>query len=208
MILHLRRASDDARTAALDVFAALRAQAALGIQRPRLMVDATDDADHPLRPRAIRAWSVGVAVVGVADDEARDAALATAASVGAEVVDPMTLTEPMAAAAEPSPHLDGRQLAARHALGIGPDETVDLAIGATAGSALGRLVAAFDERSATDPTRRRRLIVVAPLAHRTAISAELISAIVHPLVLVDLAARGNAGLELAQLAADEVVEAG
>ena len=165
-ILHLRRASNDARTAALDVFAALRAQP-LGIQRPRLMADGTDDADHPLRPRAIRAWSAGVAVVDVADDEARDAARATAASVGAEAIDPMTFAEPMAAAAEPSPHFDGRQLAARHALGIGPDETVDPAIGATAGSALGRLVAAFDERSAAASDATSSIDHRGTLAHRT-----------------------------------------
>ena len=207
MILHIRRAAADARSAALDVFAAMRFVAALGADPPRLAVDPGDDRDHPLRPRAIEAWSAGTALVGVAGNEARDAAVATAAAVGAELVDPATSAAAFATArGDASRVLDGRRLAARYALGIGPDEIVELAIvDATAGE-IGRRLTAFDDRSTAMPAVRRRSIIIARGDRRLAISEELIAAIVHPLVLVELSHQATAALELARIAADEVIE--
>ena len=207
MILHVRRAAVDARTAALDVFAALRFIAALGGDPPRLSIDPGDDADDPLRKRAIDAWSAGTALVGVAGHEARDAAVATAAAVGAELVDPAMLARPFATVRDDTSRaLDGRRLAARYALGIGPDETVELALVRTAQGEIGRRLTAFDEQSTATPAARRRSIIVARQDRRHVISAELIAAIVHPLVLVELGRQGTAALELARLAADEVIE--
>lgn len=203
MILRRRDLATDARTAALDVFATARALAASGSRPARLLIDQPDDAADPLRPEAVAAWSAGIGVVTVGSDVAREAALTTAAAIGASVVEPSSI-----AADDPRAGLDGRQAAARHALGLEPDETVELVLGRSAPAVLATRLQAFDERCAADPDRRRRLIFDGRPGRGARISAELIAAIVHPLVLVDLQGPDAEPMRLARIAADDVVEAG
>jgi hypothetical protein len=201
MILRRRDLAADPRTAALDVFAVARVLAGLGVARARLWVADASEGGDPLRDAAVRAWSAGIGVVTAAGGEAREAAVATAGAIGATVVDgPASL----ALADEPSATLDGRRLAARHALGLEPDEIVELVPGRLSARDIATRSIDFDARSAAEPGTRRRLILDGRPAPGTTISAELISAIVHPRVLVDLEGGDGEPMRLARLAADEV----
>jgi hypothetical protein len=199
VILRRRTPANDPRGAALDVLAAARFLAAAGVTPPRLSVELTDADVDPRGISAVDAWSLGIAVVAAASAEARDAAIATAEAIGATVVD--------AADAGPagSGALDGGRLAARHALGLYPDDSVELALGAIAASDLDARLADFDARSAADPSVRRRLILADLPDTGPRLSPAMVSAVVHPLVLVDLRRPDPALIGLARAAADVVV---
>jgi hypothetical protein len=207
MILRRRVIATDARSAALDVFATARFLASVGVAAPRLWIIEADDAHDPLRPDVVRAWSEGIGVVAVTGEDARDAAVVTAAAIGATSVERSGMesvdgsTGPMDGATA----LDGRRLAARHALGLDPGDSVQVALGATAAPGLAARLADLD--AALTNGSRRRLIVTGRPDGSTRISAELISAIVHPLVLVDLQGVDGELDGLARIAADQLVAA-
>ncbi len=206
MILRRRVAATDARSAALDVFATARFLASLGVAAPRLWIVEADNAHDPLRPDVVRAWSEGIGVVAVIGLDARDAAVVTATAIGATPVERSgTASVSDATGSIDSPTaFDGRRLAARHALGLDPGDQVEVALGATVSPGLAIRLADLDAAAATSG-RRRRLIVTGRSDGSTRISAELISAIVHPLVLVDLQGADGALDGLARIAADELV---
>ena len=200
MILRRRNAPHDPRGAALDVVAAARFLAAAGVGPPRIWVDRSDDDPDPRRHAAVRAWSHGVAVVPVGSREARDAAIATATAIGATLIDARML----AGGDGPGP-FDGKRFAARHALALYPDDVVELVLGDAATTDLETRLADFDARSAAEPTVRRRLILADLPIAGPQISPALVSAIVHPLVLVDLRRPEARLIGLAKAAADEVI---
>jgi hypothetical protein len=179
--------------------AAARFLAAAGIAPPRLWVERTGEDADPRRKAAVDAWSLGIAVVPTATGEAQRAAIATASAIGAAVLDSRSVAGP---GGEGS--FDGKRLAARHALGLHPDDAVELALGAIAASDLDARLADFDSRSAADPTVRRRLILAELPDSGPQLSPAMISAIVHPLVLVDLRRPDPRLMGLARAAADEV----
>jgi hypothetical protein len=205
MILRRRVAATDARSAALDVFATARFLASVGVAAPRLWIVEADAAHDPLRPDVIHAWSEGIGVVAVIGEDARDAAVVTAAAIGATPVE-RSGTESLGGGTGPSdgPNtFDGRRLAARHALGLDPGDSVQVALGATASPGLAARLGDLDAAVTSGP--RRRLIVTGRSDGSARISAELISAIVHPLVLVDLQGADGEFDGLARIAADELV---
>jgi hypothetical protein len=200
MILRRRDAAHGARAAALDVFAAARFLAAAGVAPPRVWVERTADDVDPRRTSAVAAWSLGIAVVATSTREARDAAVATATAIGATLVDARALAGP-----DPSDGYDGKRLAARHALGIDPDEVVEVVLGAPAATGLDDRLADFDARSAADPSVRHRLILADLPDTGPRLSPAMVSAIVHPLVMIDLRRPDPRLIGLARAAADEVV---
>jgi hypothetical protein len=205
MILRRRVVATDARSAALDVFATARFLASVGVAVRRLWIIETDDAHDPLRPDVVRAWSEGIGVVAVMGEDARAAAVVTAAAIGATSVE-RSGTGPVAGATGPvddATEFDGPRLAARHALGLDPGDSVQVALGATAAPGLAARLADLD--AAVTNGSRRRLIVTGRSDGSTRISAELISAIVHPLVLVDLQGVDGELDGLARIAADQLV---
>ena len=205
MILRRRVVATDARSAALAVFATARFLASAGVARPRLWIIEVDDAHDPLRPDVVRAWSEGIGVVAVMGEDARDAAVVTAAAIGSTVVE-RSGTESVDSATGPmdgDTEFDGRRLAARHALGLDPAIRCRSRCGATAAPGLAARLADMD--AAITNGARRRLIVTGRPDGSTRISAELISAIVHPLVLVDLQGVDGELDGLARIAADDLV---
>jgi hypothetical protein len=200
MILRRRDAAHGARAAALDVFSAARFLAAAGVAPARLWVERTDDDPDPRRKPAVDAWSLGIAVVPTSTREARDAAVATATSIGATLVDARSVAGPGSPGG-----FDGVRLAARHALGLYPDEIVEVVLGAPAVDDLDARLVDFDERAAADPSVRRRLILANVPDTRAQLSPAMISAIVHPLVMIDLRRPDKRTLSLARAAADEVI---
>ena len=205
MILRRRVVATDARSASLGVFATARFLASVGVAAPQLWLIETDDAHDPLRPDVVRAWSEGIGVVAIMGEDARDAAVVTAAAIGATVVE-RGGTESVDGATGPmdgATVFDGRRLAARHALGLDPGDSVQVALGATAAPGLAARLADMDAAN-TNGARRRLIVTGRPDGH-TRISAELISAIVHPLVLVDLQGVDGELDGLARIAADDVV---
>ena len=191
MNLRPRGIALDAASAALDVAAAGRFLAGVGVEpRIRVLEGNADGAADP--------WADGVAVVRVAGSAARDAALATVSHVGL-IAD----AEPIGAAA--AHRSDGDRLAARFELGLDPDETVELVLGAAALRNLGDRLAAFDATLATDPTPRRLVLAGLP-DHGPALSPDLVAAIVHPQVLVESEPSDGALLAILRHAADVVVE--
>ncbi len=200
MILRRRDAAHSARGAALDVFAAARFLSAAGVSPARLWVERTAGDLDPRRTSAVDAWSLGIAVVPTSTSEARDAAVATATSIGATLVDARSVAGP-----DTSGGFDGRRLAARHALGLHPDDVVELVIGAPAGDDLDGRLADFDERSAADPSVRHRLILANLPDTGPRLSPAMVSAIVHPLVMIDLRRPDKRLLALTRAAADAVV---
>jgi hypothetical protein len=200
MILHRRGAPHDPRGAALDVMAAARFLAAAGIAPPRLWLERTHDDADPRRAAAVDAWSLGIAVVPTASREAHKAAIATATAIGATVLDARSVAGPGG-----SGPLDGKRLAARHALGLYPDDHVELVLGTAATADLGGRLADFDARSAADPAVRHRLILADLPDSGPQLSPAMVSAIVHPLVLVDLRPPDPRLMRLARAAADAVI---
>jgi hypothetical protein len=103
---------------------------------------------------------------------------------------------------------DGARLAARHELGLWPDEHVVAVLHADGDpAALQARLEAFDRALAEEPATARRLILADLVGHGPALSAPMLAAILHPLVLVEVR-RDQVTLELLRYAADEVVETG
>jgi len=204
MILRQRGVARDPGGAALSTTAALRFLAATGVNPPRLWVAAPRrwGAASDATADAARAWSRGVAVVRVAGRRAQQAAIDTAASAGVAA----TTEEPTQAGGDPKTGiLDGARLGARFELGLLPDEAVELVLGHSAATDLEARLAAFDAQLAATPTPRRLVLAAMP-EHGPRLSAALVAAIVHPLVLVELTPSDGALLTLLRSAADEVVE--
>jgi hypothetical protein len=153
MILRVRPPANDARSAALDVFAAARSLAAAGIASPRVWFTSDDRHRDPRVTAVVEAWTRGVAVMPVDGSEARKGAVATAAAIGMRAVDGSN------ADPEDGLVLDGRRAAARFALGIDPDETVELVLRETEPGAMHDRIVAFDARLEDDAPRRHRLIL-------------------------------------------------
>ena len=206
MILRQRGVAHDPGVAALDTTAALRFLAATGVGAPRLWVAGPRrwGATANDQPETADAWSRGVAVVRAVGRRAQQAAIATAASAGVAA----TTEAPTQAGGDPTTGiLDGPRLAARFEVGLLPDEVVELVLGHAATTDLEARLAAFDAQLAATPTPRRLVLAAMP-EHGPHLSAALVAAIVHPLVLVELTPSDAALLTLLRLAADEVVEAG
>ena len=188
MNLGPRGVATDPATAALDVMAAGRSLAAAG-DRGTILVREGGAAG------GIGAWPDGVAVVRVSGSAARDAALTTAEAAGI----PASTDEPQV----PMPGDDRR--AARFEVGLEPDETVELVLGAAALRDLGGRLAAFDALLAADTTPRRLVLAGLP-DHNPELLPDLVAAIVHPQVLVESEPSDDALLAILRRAADAVVE--
>ncbi len=204
MILRHRGVARDPAVAALTTMAALRFLAATGIKTPRLWVadprqqgpssDATADA--------ARAWSRGVGVVRAEGRRAQQAAIDTATAAGVAA----TPEVPAPAGDDPpAGTLDGVRLAARFEIGLFPDEIVELVLGHSATNDLEARLAAFDDQLEATPTPRRLVLAGMP-DHGPHLSAALVAAIVHPLVVVELTPSDAVTLNMLRLAADQVVE--
>lgn len=187
MNLRRRGVATDPGTAALDVFAAGRSLAAAGGKGSIRVVDGPSSG--------VDAWPDGIAVVRVSGPAAREAALETAKAVGI----PASMEEPR------SPSPGGERRAARFEVGLEPDETVELVLGAAALRDLGARLAAFDATLAADPTPRRLVLAGLP-DHSPALSPDLVAAIVHPQVLVESEPSDDPLLAILRRAADAVVE--
>jgi hypothetical protein len=199
VILRRRSAAHDPRWAALDVVAAARFLAGVGIAPARLWVERIRGEADPRRRATVDAWSLGIAVVPTASREAQEAAIETASAIGASVLDARAVAGPGG-----SGSLDGKRLAARYALGLNPDDAVELVLGKAATIDLDTRLADFDARAADDPPVRRRLILADLPDSGPQLAPAMISAIVHPLVLVDLRRSEPGLISLARAAADEV----
>jgi hypothetical protein len=95
--------------------------------------------------------------------------------------------------------------AARFEVGLEPDETVELVLGAAALRDLGERLAALDATLAADPTPRRLVLAGLP-DHSPELTPDLVAAIVHPQVLVESEPSDAALLAILRRAADEIVE--
>jgi hypothetical protein len=181
----------------LDTVAAGRFLAAGGIGEARIWVasdlPATDDAQSIVR----RAWSAGIAVVRVTGSVARDAALATAEAAGIDAQDDQPRDEGQPAT------LDGARLASRFEFGLWPDETVELVLGEAAMTGLADRLTAFDE-VLTNAKTPQRLILAGLSDHGPRLEPELVSAIVHPQVLVELVPSPAGMIEALRHAADRM----
>ncbi len=192
MNLVLRGVATDPATAAMATSAALRSLEAVGIERPSVWI-----AHGFLRFDATAAWDHGIALVRVSGPEAESAARAAAEAVGARVV----------MRAEDLGRLgnargDGARLAARHELGLWPDEHVDVVRGADRHlSALETRLDALDERLVDDPWVPQRLVLAALTAHGPALPEPMIRAILHPRTLVEVKRSDQATLDLIEAAA-------
>ena len=203
MNLRPRGVAGDAAAAALDVAAAGRFLAGAGITGGRILVIEDGVVATGVTAEAVAAaWSSGEAVVRVRGSAARDAALATAQAFGLHAH-----AEP--AEQESGDDVGGRadadRLAARFELGLEPDETVELVLGAAALRDLADRLSAFDATLAADPTPRRLVLAGLP-DHGPALEPDLIAAIVHPQVLVESEPSTASLLAMLHRAADEVVD--
>ena len=203
MNLTTRGVAADAGAAALAMTAAVRALEVAGVDRPAVWI-----AHGKGRFDSTAAWDHGIALVRVDGAAADDAARAVADAIGIRVVRSATDLGRLG----PS-RGDGTRLAARHELGLWPDERVTVVLGADRDeAALTARLEAFDGAGvdapgASDPEPRPQRLVLADLAdHGPRLSEPMIRAILHPLILVELR-RDPATLELLRYAADEVVEA-
>ena len=207
MNLTTRGVSADAGSAALAMTAAVRALEVAGVDPPAVWI-----AHGKGRFDSTAAWDHGIALVRVEGAPADDAARAVADAIGIRVVRSATDLGRLG----PS-RGDGARLAARHELGLWPDERVTVLLGADRDeAALATRLDAFDARAAEaetaipetdDATPRPERLVLADLAgHGPRLSEAMVRAILHPLILVELH-REPATLELLRYAADEVVEA-
>ncbi len=196
MNLTLRAVATDTASAAIAMTAALRSLDAAGVDAPAVWI-----AHGSARFDSATAWDHGIAMLRVGGPEAEASARAVADAVGARIV---------ASAADlgnlGAPRGDGARLAARHELGLWPDEYVTVVLGADRDvDALADRIAAFDARLGADPATPRRLILADLMHHGPALSEPLVEAILHPLVLVELA-RHRPTLDLLRFAADEVID--
>jgi hypothetical protein len=193
-----RGVATDAASAAIAMTAALRSLEAAGVDPPAVWI-----AHGTARFDASAAWDHGIALVRVAGADAEASAVAVAEAVVARIV---------RSAADLGRLGDGRgdgaRLAARHELGLWPDEHVVAVLHADGDpAALQARLEAFDRALAEEPATARRLILADLVGHGPALSAPMLAAILHPLVLVEVR-RDQVTLELLRYAADEVVETG
>lgn len=202
MILRVREPANDARSAALDVFAAGRFLAAAGIASPRVWFTGDHRHRDPRVTAVVETWTRGIAVLPLDGSDARKGAVATATAIGMRAVDGPN------AGPEDGLIIDGRRAAARFALGIDPDETVELVLRETDPNALHDRILAFDAHLEADVSRRNRLILADLGAHGRQLTEPMVGAIVHPLVLIELRQPNPRLISVARIAADTVVEAG
>lgn len=196
MNLTLRGVAMDATSAALAMTAALRSLDAAGVDAPAVWI-----AHGSARYDSTTAWDHGIALVRVLGPEAEAAARAVAEAVGTRIVMSAADLGNLGA-----PRGDGARLAARHELGLWPDEHVTVVLLADRDQALlADRLTAFDARSAADPATPRRLVLADLTRHGPKLSEPLVEAILHPLVLVELA-RHQPTLDLLRFAADEVID--
>ena len=177
----------DTASGALAATAALRTLEAAGVVAPAVWV-----AHGTARFDATAAWDHGIALVRVNGPEAEAAALGVLRSVGARIVRAATDLGNVGA-----PRGDGAWLAARYELGLWPDETVDVVMGADRHpAALADRLTAFDQELTNDPATPRRLVLAALTTHRPPLSEPMIRAILHPLTLVEVTGSDQALLDL------------
>jgi len=190
--LVLRGVAPDPSSAALATAAALRALDAVGIENPAVWI-----AHGKAQFDSTAAWDHGIALVRVNGFAAEASARAVAESVGARIV--------MSAAdlgRLGNARGDGAMLAARHELGLWPDEDVEVVLGADRHlTALSARLAAFDERIAAEPDVPRRLVLAALTTHGPALPEPMIRAILHPLTLVEVARSDQTTIDLIRVAA-------
>ena len=198
MNLVVRGVATDAAAAAMATSAALRSLEAVGIEPLTIWI-----AHGFARFDATAAWDHGIALVRVSGAEASAAARVTAEAVGAWVV----------IRAEDLGRLgnargDGARLAARHELGLWPDEAVDVVLGADRQlAALVTRLDAFDERLVAEPWVPQRLVLAALTTHGPALGEPMIRAILHPRTLVEVGPSDQATLDLIGAAAGPVTAA-
>lgn len=195
MNLVRRGVAADAAAAALATSAALRALEAVGVETPAVWI-----AHGTARFDATAAWDHGIALVRVSGPDAEASARAVAKAVGARVVMSAADLGRLGPARG-----DGARLAARHELGLWPDEDVEVILGADRHhSALTARLGAFDERLAAEPGTPRRLVLAALATHAPPLSEPMIRAIVHPFTLVEVARSDRAMLDLISVAAEPI----
>jgi hypothetical protein len=192
MNLVLRGVSAEPAAAALATTAALRALDAVGVVAPAVWI-----ARGTTKLDAAAAWDHGIALVRVAGHEAEASARAVAEAVGARIV--MTAADLGRVGIARG---DGARLAARHELGLWPDEDVEVVLGADRHvTALSARLGAFDERLVAEPDVPRRLVLAGLTAHGPALSEPMIRAILHPLTLVEVTPSDQVTLDLIRVAA-------
>ena len=198
MNLVLRGVAMDAASAAIAMSAALRTLEAVGIDRPAVWI-----AHGSARFDATAAWDHGIALVRVSGTEAEAAARAAAEAVGARVV---MRAEDLGRLG--SARGDGARLAARHELGLWPDEEVDVVLGADRDlAALTARLGAFDEVLAAEPWVPRRMVLAGLTAPGPALSEPMLRAILHPRTLVEVARSDQATMDMIGVAARPVTAA-
>lgn len=192
MNLVLRGVAATPAAAAVATTAALRALEAAGVEAPAVWI-----AHGTGRFDSTAAWDHGIALVRVGGHEAEASARAVAEAVGARVVTRAADLGRLGIARG-----DGARLAARHELGLWPDEDVEVVLGADRHlTALSTRLGAFDERLAAEPHVPRRLVLAALTAHGPALSEPMIRAILHPRTLVEVGPSDRATLDLIRVAA-------
>jgi hypothetical protein len=190
-----RGIATDGASAALAATAALRTLEAARVTAPAIWV-----ARGTTRFDATAAWDHGIALVRVNGPEAEASALGVVRSVGVRVVRDATDLGNVGA-----PRGDGAWLAARYELGLWPDETVDVVLGADRHpAALPERLAAFDQELATAPVVPRRLVLAGLTGHQPPLSEAMIQAILHPLTLVEVTRSDQALLDLIGVASGSV----
>ncbi len=195
MNLVRRGVAADAPEAALATAAALRALEAAGVEAPAVWI-----ARGTMKLDSTAAWDHGIALVRVAGPEAEAAARGVAEAVGARIVMSAADLGRLGRARG-----DGARLAARHELGLWPDEEVEVMLGADRDpTALSARLDAFDELLEAERAVPRRLVLAALTTHAPPLSEPLIRAILHPLTLVEVARSDQAMLDLLRVAAAEI----
>jgi hypothetical protein len=190
--LVLRGVATDASAAALATTAALRALDAADVAEPAVWI-----AHGTARFDSSAAWDHGIALVRVSGRDAEASARAVVDAVGARVV-----LSAMDLGRVGVGRGDGARLAARHELGLWPDEEVEVVLGADRHlAALSARLGAFDERLAAEPEIPRRLVLAGLTGHGPALPEPMIRAILHPLTLVEVTPSDQGTLDLIRTAA-------
>jgi len=193
--LVLRGVARDAATAALATTAALRALEAAGVDHPAVWI-----AHGTTKLDATAAWDHGIALIRVGGGAAEASARGVVEATGARLVLGGADIGRVGRARG-----DGARLAARHELGVWPDEQVEVILGADRDPAgLDERLDDFDRRGEQDTDTARRLIVAALSSHGPAVSTPMLRAILHPLVLVEVSPSDQSTMELIRLAAQDV----
>lgn len=197
MNLVQRGVAADPAAAALAATAALRSLEAARVAAPAVWVA------HGARFDATAAWDHGIALVRVATADCVSAAHEVIRAVGVRIVVSATDLGNVGPARG-----DGARLAARYEFGLWPDETVGVVLGADRDPTdLTARLDAFDERLAGDPATPRRFVLAGLTRHGPALSEPMLRAILHPLVLVEIARSDEATMALLRTAADVVTPA-